>query len=151
VTERVALTACVRLPRPLLRMLRDAALAATAGRKALRLSIVVVGDRRMRRLNRDFHAVDETTDVLAFPLETTAPGGVDGEVIVCAPVARREARARGLPFATELTLYVVHGVLHLLGEDDAAPADARRMRRLERATLARLGIALPKSHLAELK
>lgn len=105
----------------------------------------------MRRLNRDFHAVDETTDVLAFELERWNGEGFDGEVIVCAPYARREARSRGLEFATELALYAVHGILHLLGEDDHEPERARRMRRLERRILAGVGLALPARHLDELK
>lgn len=114
-------------------------------------SLVVVGDRRMRRLNREFHEVDETTDVLAFPFDRGVGDGVDGEIIVCAPYARREARSRGLPFATELALYAVHGILHCLGEDDHEPAAARRMRRRERDVLARVGVKLPIDHLAELK
>ena len=80
----------------------------------------------MRRLNREFHDADEITDVLAFPLDEGArERGPEGEVIVCVPQAYREARARGLPPLTELLLYVVHGSLHLLGEDDH---DARAAR-----------------------
>lgn len=131
------------------RALVTAANAATP--RGRRWSLVVVGDRRMRRLNRDFHAADETTDVLAFELDRWSADGFDGEVVVCAPYARREARSRGLAFATELALYAVHGILHLLGEDDHEPERARRMRRRERRILARVGIALPVGHLDELK
>jgi probable rRNA maturation factor len=119
-----------------------AALAAVCAR-ALRedghggaeLSLAIVGDREMRRLNREYHGVDEPTDVLAFPL--AGPGGAPllGEVIVSAETAAREAARRGLPFAREVALYAVHGTLHLLGYDDHAPRDRRRMRRRERALL----------------
>jgi probable rRNA maturation factor len=125
---------------------RDAARAARAAATVLRrrlppLSIAVVGDRRMRRLNRDYHGVDATTDVLAFPLEDSRGGaaGPAGEVIVCAPVAARAGRRHGHPARWELLLYVVHGVLHLLGESDARPAAALRMRRLERRALRSIG------------
>lgn len=149
---RLALRCCVTLTARERTVLVAAAEAATP--RGRRWSLVVVGDQRMRRLNREFHAADETTDVLAFPLErggAHATDGVDGEIIVCAPYARREARQRGLPFATELALYAVHGILHLLGEDDHDPNEARRMRRRERAILARVGLELPRQHLEELK
>lgn len=127
-----------------------AAAAGVLGHAEPEVSVVVVGDQRMRRLNREFHAADETTDVLAFPLED-AHGGAFGEIVVCAPEAVRQARYRGLDPAVELVLYVVHGVLHLLGEDDHRPAEARRMRRLERTAMATLGMSLPEAHLDELK
>ncbi len=148
-------------PARLVHELRRAAesAAASRSRRPPSLSLVIVGDRRMRRLNRQYHASDRTTDVLAFPYGDGAddgPGadagqGVEGEVIVCAPFAAREARKRGLPWLTELLLYVVHGVLHLLGEDDHDEESARRMRRLERNSLSRIGYSLPRDHLEELK
>lgn len=142
------------LPAPrrrLERLARGAALLAARirGSRIESLSIAVVGDQRMRSLNRDFHAADETTDVLAFPFREGRV--VDGEIVVCAPFAKREARGRGLPWTTELVLYVAHGVLHLTGEDDATARGARRMRRLEREVLERLSLPLPRSHLNELK
>jgi probable rRNA maturation factor len=123
--------------------------ARRGGSRLESLSIVVVGDHTMRRLNREFHATDDTTDVLAFPFREGRR--IDAEIVVCAPFARREAQRRGLPWLTELVLYVVHGVLHLTGEDDATPHGARRMRRLERAILGRMRAPLPSSHLDELK
>lgn len=121
-----------------------------ATRRRIRsLSIGVIGDSAMRRFNREFHATDESTDVLSFDLSDDRE--IEGEILVCAPYARREARARGLPWQTEIVLYVVHGLLHLCGEDDHVPADARRMRRIEREILGRLGLPLPHSHLHELK
>lgn len=134
-----------------LQIVRAVEVAAAVVRRAVPwLSVAVVGDRRMRRLNRDFHAADRTTDVLAFPLGWRG-AAVEGEVIACAPYARREAVSRGLDPRGELLLYVVHGTLHLLGEDDHDPDDARRMRALERAALRRLGYRLPASHLDENK
>ena len=93
------------------------------------LSLAVVDDVRMRELNRDYHATDAATDVLAFPMEPE-PGADDAfaaEVIVSLDTARREAAERGVETAAELMLYVTHGVLHLMGEDDHDPEDAERM------------------------
>lgn len=103
------------------------------------LSVAVVGNATMRRLHRDFMGVDSPTDVLTFPLD--APGGFLGEVVACAGVARREAASRGEKASDELLLYVVHGVLHLLGYDDVAPRAFARMHRREAALLAELGVA----------
>lgn len=104
-----------------------------------RLSVAVVGDATMRRLHREYMGVDSPTDVLTFPLE--GPGGFLGEVVACAGVARREAAARGEKPSDELLLYVVHGVLHLLGYDDVAPRDFARMHRREASLLEELGVA----------
>jgi probable rRNA maturation factor len=106
---------------------RDAAKAVAAAGFEGRLSLAVVSDETMRRVNRDFHACDEPTDVLAFPLAATSEDSFDAEVIVSLDTARREAAAHGVEPAAELMLYVVHGVLHLSGYDDHALADARRM------------------------
>jgi len=151
-------------PDRLRQLIADAVTAAAAvrRRRAPRLSVAVVGDRLMRRLNREFHATDRTTDVLAFPLDssldgtldddpTPAPDPIVGEIIVCAAQARREAGYRGLRPEVELILYVVHGTLHLLGEDDATPEEALRMRRLEMSAMRSIGLPLPESHLQELK
>ena len=113
--ERLPLT-----PETLRRQARRA--AEEAGFRG-KLSLAVVDDRRMRRLNRDFPATDAPTDVLAFPLGALSgggggadagPPGFDAEVIVSLDTARREARARKVEPAAELLFYVVHGVLHLL-------------------------------------
>jgi len=123
---------------------REAAEAAAgyAGGPSGGLSVVIVGDRRMRRLNREFAGVSGTTDVLAFDLsEGPRAGGDDlaGEVIVNASLAVREAGERGREAADELLLYVVHGVLHLGGYRDDDEAARRRMRAAERAVMRKIG------------
>lgn len=106
------------------------------------ISLAVVDDPSMHRLNRQFLAHDYPTDVLSFVLEQS-DGYLEGEVIVSADRARAECQRYGWGPVEELLLYVVHGVLHLAGYDDLQPAPRRRMRRQEKACLARLGIAAP--------
>jgi probable rRNA maturation factor len=127
----------IRLP---MRRIERAVAAALAQRprKAGALSVALVGDRAIRRLHHDHMGDDRPTDVLSFPL--AGAGGLLGEVVASADTALREARARGVRPADELLLYVVHGVLHLLGFDDHAPGDRKRMRAAERRALRAAGI-----------
>lgn len=108
------------------------------------LSIVVVGARAMATLHDRYMKLPEPTDVLTFDLGSDrAAGVVDGEIVVCADVARRTARQRSKTqraATEELALYVTHGVLHLAGYDDHAPADFRRMHAREDALLNELGL-----------
>ena len=91
-------------------------------KKDLLLSIVFVGERRMRMLNKAYLRHDFTTDVITFK---------HGEIIVCPAVAARHAGRYGNTIDKELALCVIHGILHLCGYDDHAPMDIRQMRRKE--------------------
>jgi probable rRNA maturation factor len=104
------------------------------------LSLSLVDDREIADLHGRFSADPTPTDVLAFPLGDGSAGPA-GEVIVSVETAAREARARGLAVRNEVLLYAVHGVLHLRGYDDHAPADARRMDRRTLALLRALGVS----------
>ncbi len=88
------------------------------------LSIVIVSDRAMRDYNRRFHHVDAATDVLSFdsPQEEYL-----GDVIISFETAKENARRAGWRVREELELLVTHGVLHLLGYDDATPNEREVM------------------------
>lgn len=129
-------------PRGLSESIRRTAEAAlrAGGRKSGRLEIAVVGGAEMRRQHAAWMGDSSETDVLTFDLrEDGRSPRVDGQLIVCSAVARREARRRGADWRSELLLYVVHGCLHLCGYDDHRPTDAARMHRLEDRILTRLG------------
>jgi probable rRNA maturation factor len=107
------------------------------------VAVEFVGDRRIRSLNAAHRGRDQVTDVLSFPLEEagerivlTADGGEPpprllGDVVVGARQALRQARADDLPPALELSLLVVHGLLHLLGHDHEADAGQMALRQAE--------------------
>lgn len=116
--------------------------AASEGFRVGFLNVVVVGARAMSTLHRRYHGQSGPTDVLAFDLGTERRRGVlDGEIVICADVARRRAGRRGLPIArAELALYLAHGLLHLSGYDDHSPADFRRMHAREDDLLSELGL-----------
>lgn len=108
------------------------------------LSLSLVGDRAIHRLNREWRQVDRPTDVLSFP-SGGAPGPgptLLGDVVISMDTARRAARANGLRLGDELALYLAHGLLHLLGHDHHQPDEARVMARLERRLLGRAGMLL---------
>ena len=116
------------------------------------ISIAVVDNATIRRVNRQFLDHDYETDVLSFLLEEPAEGSgttaiprgagkaLDGEVIVSAEYAAAMADSYGWEPADELTLYVVHGLLHLCGYDDLDDSEVAVMRNREREILALLGL-----------
>jgi len=88
----------------------------------------LVGDRAMRRANRDFRGKDATTDVLSFPGGETPEGLHLGDVLISVPAARRQVPA-GETLDLELKRLLLHGVLHCLGYDHES--DDGTMDRLE--------------------
>ena len=91
----------------------------------------------MTELNSRYTGRRGSTDVLAFPLEE---GEYLGEVIISLESCRRQSILRQVSFQEELSLLVVHGVLHLAGYDHTEDKDSEeRMRNLETEVLARLG------------
>ncbi len=103
---------------------------------AAELSVVFLTDAALARLHADFLADPAVTDVITF--EGQPALGTAGEICVSADAAQRQVRdgnTAGRDFATELTLYVIHGWLHLTGYDDLRPARKRIMRRAEARAL----------------
>jgi len=138
---------------------RAPALAARLGRSARRLlraldlrhgelSLLLVSDGEMRRLNRRWRGRDRPTDVLAFAQAEGpggAPDGMLGDVVISVDTARRQAAERGETLGREAERLLVHGVLHLLGYDhERSTAEARRMQRRERALVRVLGVTAPR-------
>ena len=107
------------------------------------LSIAVVDDPTIRKLNKQYLNHDYGTDVISFVLDQDEDSGrLDGQLIVSADTALREAPDAGWPFEAELLLYVVHGTLHLVGYDDKEPSHVPEMRAAEEEYMARLGFTL---------
>jgi len=86
----------------------------------------LISDRRMASLHRKFMHQTGPTDVLTFH---------HGEIFISVEMAKRQARVFGNSFVRELQLYIVHGLLHLHRFDDATPAQARKMRRMQEKVL----------------
>lgn len=86
----------------------------------------LISDRRMASLHRKFMNQAGPTDVLTFQ---------HGEIFISVETAKRHARAFGTPLNRELSLYVVHGLLHLHGFDDRTQSAARTMARMQERIL----------------
>ena len=97
------------------------------------VTVAIVPDDEVRRLNRRYRHKNVTTDVLSFPAEE--PGDL-GDVVIAAGVAGRQAREAGHGTQVEYRILALHGLLHLLGYDHEK--DGGRMARLE-AKLRRRG------------
>ncbi len=97
------------------------------------ISLAIIGDDEMHALNRQHLQHDYPTDVLSF-VYASEPS-LEGEIIVSLDTAAREAQRYQWQTADELLLYVVHGMLHLVGYDDHDASDLERMRAEETATL----------------
>ncbi|CAM5203141.1 hypothetical protein ARD30_22260 [Bosea thiooxidans] len=122
---------------------------AVAPRKPLpgaELSLLLTDDRRIRVVNRDWRGFDKATNVLSFPAappERIAASPLLGDIVLAYETVLREAEAEGKAASDHLRHLVIHGLLHLLGEDHETEAEARRMEALEVAALASLGVADP--------
>jgi len=124
---------------------RWATAALSPHRQRWALSIRVVGDRRSRSLNARYRSLDRPTNVLSFAGAGSAPDGRNflGELVICAPLVAREARAQNKTLEAHWAHMTVHGVLHLLGFDHARRAEAEKMASREIQILDRLGISDP--------
>jgi len=108
------------------------------------LTLVLTGDAQIQALDRDFLGKDVPTDVLSFPACETDPETGRrylGDIIISVPRAEAQSIATGHSLEAELSLLVVHGVLHLLGHDHAGAEEKTRMWAAQSEILTRLGIS----------
>lgn len=106
------------------------------------VSIAVVDDPTIHEINRQYLEHDYPTDVLSFVLEDRSPH-LEGELVVSTDTATSNAKEYGWPAHSELTLYVIHGALHLVGYRDKEPDDELEMREAETSHLLKLSLERP--------
>ncbi|HUB33027.1 MAG TPA: rRNA maturation RNase YbeY [Bryobacteraceae bacterium] len=128
--------------RALRRQALAAFLAEAADAAKLRgvVSVLLTGDARIRRLNREYRRKDQPTDVLSFPAALTGDDHrLAGDLAISVDTAARQATEAGHSLATELQILVLHGVLHLAGYDHET--DSGQMARKEAVLRRRFGLA----------
>jgi probable rRNA maturation factor len=116
--------------------------ARSALQRPAAATVRLVDGREGRRLNRIYRGRDYATNVLTFTYGE-ANGTLLGDIVLCAPVVRREAAAQHKDPRAHYAHLVVHGMLHLQGYDHERERDAKRMEAAEIAILAGLGFADP--------
>jgi probable rRNA maturation factor len=91
-------------------------------RSRINLSVALVGQGRIKELNRKYRRKNRVTDVLSFSYDDS------GEIAICLPQVKKNAKRFNSTFEKELARVLIHGTLHLLGYDhEAAKPEAKKM------------------------
>ena len=117
-------------------VLQDAAVAEA------RIEILVVDDAAIQPINARFLGHDAPTDVVSFVLEREGRF-LEGQIVLSAETAQRNAEEYHWPGEDEMLLYLVHGTLHLVGYEDTTEESWQEMRSRERKYLAGFGLTPP--------
>lgn len=100
--------------------------------KNFKISLALVGEKRIKELNKKYRQQNKATDVLSFPYSKNS-----GEIIICYPQAVRQKKDT---IRNELTLLLIHAILHLLGHKDDTEDDRQKMRAREQKIITQLKI-----------
>jgi probable rRNA maturation factor len=111
--------------------------------QAAELTLRIVNAAEGRKLNAAFRGKDYATNVLTFVYHEPAAATLLGDIVICAPVVAREARAGGKALAAHYAHLTVHGVLHLAGFDHKTAREAKVMEAREAEIVMQLGFAHP--------
>lgn len=99
------------------------------------LSIYIVDDTEIKNLNYRYRGMDKATDVLAFSMREgqriKGAEGILGDVVISAQTAAKQARRLRKEIKYEIFLYLVHGILHLVGYNDASYEARKKMERVQ--------------------
>lgn len=143
VTDSLAAAICENLLTQRPKHLARSTIEQIAGRG--NMSLVLVSDRAIRVLNRQWRGKDNATDVLSFPLELDAPpAGLPwqfGEIIISVERAVEQAQAYGHSLERELAFLFVHGCLHVFGFDHENPAEEKEMFGRQKEILSAVGLS----------
>ncbi|MDQ6939557.1 MAG: rRNA maturation RNase YbeY [Verrucomicrobiota bacterium] len=112
----------VRMDCPALQRFAERALAKIPHHSLGEITVLLISDRRMATLHRQFMDIAGPTDVITFQ---------HGEIFISVETAKRNARRFHSSVEDEVKLYLVHGLLHLSGFDDKIAADAREMEKAQ--------------------
>jgi probable rRNA maturation factor len=111
----------------------------------------LTNDAEIQKLNATYRDVDAPTDVLAFAMREGTDGDLNseilGDVVISIQTAERQAEEYGHSVEAELSLLVIHGILHLLGYDHAEKDEAQIMQEKQKEIIYLLGYYLAESKL----
>ncbi|MFV1997087.1 MAG: rRNA maturation RNase YbeY [Acidiferrobacterales bacterium] len=110
-----------------------------------KLTVRLVDEQEMSKLNDRYRHKQGPTNVLSFPFEDP-PGvrsGILGDIVICAPVVRREAKEQNKTVQSQWAHMVVHGVMHLQGYNHETGKEALEMEKRETGVMKELGFPAP--------
>lgn len=109
------------------------------------LSLRIVDEAEGLQLNQEYRGKARATNVLSFPFDQSVPLEIPylGDIVLCAPVVKKEAQQQNKTMQAHYAHLIIHGVLHLLGYDHVDEGQAIEMERLEIHALSQLGFANP--------
>ncbi len=114
--------------------------AVTAVYKNSEVSITLVNDAEIKKINKKYRGINKPTNVLSFELGDDV---LLGDIFISLDTVRREAKSENISVAEHTAHMIVHGVLHLLGYDHLNDKDAEKMEKKETAILKKLGYKNP--------
>lgn len=100
------------------------------------VSLILVNEEEIRRLNRDYRKIDRATDVISFP---DAEDNFRGDIFICIEKVNEQAKEYGHSREREFAFLLVHGLLHLQGFDHMNPEDEKVMIQKQEEILTALG------------
>ena len=106
------------------------------------ISVLIVDDEQIMKINRDYLHRDRPTNVISFGMKEGFSGDIHpeilGDIVISAETALRDASAAGLPFSDEMDFLLIHGLLHLMGYNHTTKEETQKMRHLEEELFYRL-------------
>lgn len=144
---------------------RERAFSKLPEKGKIEISLAIVGDARMRKLNKMYRGKNRVTDVLSFGERSVlqyltkafpkakkekdlsnqefiaAPDGLNrlGEIIICYPQAKKQAKEADHSLKKEVAILLIHGILHLLGyEHERNDEEAKKMKEIEKKILSKI-------------
>jgi probable rRNA maturation factor len=127
-----------RLNRAFLKRVAEALLSKQFRLEDAEIGFDFVSDKRMAEINQQYLGHEGSTDVITFPY-SESDGPLQGDIFICIDEAIQQARFFKTTWQQEIVRYMVHGILHLLGEDDLKPELRRKMKRKENRLVEALG------------
>ena len=109
-------------------------------KKNAELNLVFTDNKKIKKINKTFLGHNFATDVISFAYNNTSlENNISGEIIISVEMAVKLAQKLKCTIEGEIALYLVHGLLHLLGYNDKLKKDARKMHQREKELLSMYG------------
>ena len=132
----------IKLNKKKIKLIAFKTLQALAQPEEAQVALSFVTRYRIKKANSKYFCKDRVTDVIALSYDDSMASNIHegylGDILICPSVANINARLYGNTFFTELSLYIIHGILHLLGYDDTSSKAEIKMRKKEQEILKRI-------------